>query len=197
MNICSSSVHPGSNRTHLQARRPLRSDHLRSSPPPVVLVTVLHLTCRPILKTLRPCTPLFHILEPLQHRRNIFNLNRSNVRSGFRPFWIVTHPSKSAGPAFLIPVTASVRCPCCQRLKQTHACLRFLLHSQPPTSASKPGRPAPTTGPGTCTGGGGSASVAMTYAPKSPQGGAPFDTNWSCNCRSNGAFGCTVNVSVG
>ena len=84
MNICSSSVRPGSNRTHLQARRPLRSDHARSSPPPVVLVTVLHLTCLPIVKTLRPCTPLFHILEPLQHRRNIFNLNRSRVRSGFR-----------------------------------------------------------------------------------------------------------------
>jgi len=169
MNICSSSVHPGSNRTHLQARRPLRSDHARSSPPPVVLVTVLHLTCRPILKTLRPCTPLFHILEPLQHRRNIFNLNRSRVRSGFRKFWIPIEECKSSvldtsdrqRALFLLPGTAP------QRLKQTHARLRFPLHSQPPTSASNPGRPAPTTGPGACTGGG-SASVAMTYAPKSP-----------------------------
>ena len=136
MNICSSSVHPGSNRTHLQARRPLRSDHARSSPPAVVLVTVLHLTCRPILKTLRPCTPLFHILEPLQHRRNIFNLNRSNVRSGFRPFWIVTHPSKSAGPAFLIPVTASVCGLCCRNSTATIKANSRMLAFPPPQPAA-------------------------------------------------------------
>src|SRR5262245_29889569 len=133
MNICSSSVHPGSNRTHLQARRPLRSDHARSSPPPVVLVTGFTL---PAARSSRHCVHALHFFIFL-NRSSIAGISSILIVAGFGP--ASGHsgsPSKSAGPAFLIPVTASVRGPCCRNSTATIKANSRMLAFPPPQPAA-------------------------------------------------------------